>query len=136
MIKMLNAFTGEIDEPEAAVDEILAQLDVERSLLKNSVGLISCCSEFIETGVIETLCAKLPFETVGCTVIGNAVNAAAGMEQLSIAVITSDELVFSSAFSDEISADCVDEPIAAVYRSAKDALDGEPSCVFAFGPIT
>ncbi|MDR1028053.1 MAG: FIST C-terminal domain-containing protein [Clostridiales Family XIII bacterium] len=135
MMKMLNAFTTEIDEPEAAVDEILAQLDLKHSLLKNSVAIISCYYEFLETGVVEELCERLPFDAVGCTVIGSAVNAAAGMEQLSIAVLTSDAHEFSTAVSDEISEFRVDEPIADVYRAARDRLSGEPSGIFAFGPI-
>jgi hypothetical protein len=39
MIKTLTAYTGEIDDVESAVSGILGQLDMEKSLLKNSVGL-------------------------------------------------------------------------------------------------
>jgi hypothetical protein len=136
MLKMLTAFTSEIDEPEAAVDELLEQLNIENNLLKNSVGIVSCYYEFLETGVVEALCAQLPFDVVGCTVIGNAVNAAAGMEQLSIAVLTSDELNFSTAFSDEISPNDVDGPIDGAYQDACGKLSGQPSCILAFAPIT
>jgi len=67
MIKSLTATTREIDDPQAAVTEILAMLAPEKNLLQNSVGIISCFSEFEDTGALKAICDALPFPCVGTT---------------------------------------------------------------------
>jgi len=46
MIKSIIATTLEIDDAEAAVNDILSGIKPETGLLKNSLGIISCFSEF------------------------------------------------------------------------------------------
>ncbi|MDR2738996.1 MAG: hypothetical protein LBB68_04085 [Treponema sp.] len=77
MIKVLNACTAEIDDVDLAVSEILEQLDVPGNLRNNSIGIIACYYEFIETGVVAEICKRLPFDVVGCTTLGNAAISAA-----------------------------------------------------------
>ena len=48
MIKTLTAQTHEIDDVELAVSEILEQLNVGEKLLKNTVGILTCYTEFID----------------------------------------------------------------------------------------
>jgi hypothetical protein len=135
MIKMLVAATSEIDDPEVAVTEILAQLDPENLLLANSLGLIACYYEFMETEVVRLLCERLPFEVIGCTTMGSAVNGHYGLEQLSLAVLTSDDVRFATAFSDVITGDNVAQTVEDAYRQARAALPGEPSFVLALPPL-
>ena len=52
MIKMFSAFTEEIDDVDAAISEILSQLDLEHSLMQNSIGILHCYHEFIDSGVV------------------------------------------------------------------------------------
>ncbi|MCL2809917.1 MAG: hypothetical protein FWD24_07645, partial [Treponema sp.] len=68
MIKMFSAFTEEIDDVDAAISEILSQLDLEHSLMKNSIGILHCYHEFIDSGAVKTLSEKLPFDIIGITV--------------------------------------------------------------------
>jgi hypothetical protein len=42
LIRTFTAYTGEIDDTEAAVSDILGQLDNGGSLLKNTVGILTC----------------------------------------------------------------------------------------------
>jgi hypothetical protein len=135
VIKLLNARTSEIDDPEEAVREILSQIDLEGGLLKNSVGIVACYYEFIETGVISALCERLPFDVVGCTVLGSATNEQGSLEQLSLAVLTSDDVTFSTSFSTPISKDNIIEPVTEAYRQARGRLAGDPSFIFVLGPI-
>ena len=58
MITTLTAFTHEIDDAAEATAEILAQLDLEHNLKQNSVGILTCYSEFVESGVVQNLCAN------------------------------------------------------------------------------
>ncbi|MDR1319781.1 MAG: hypothetical protein LBJ90_09155, partial [Treponema sp.] len=67
MIKMLTAFTEEIDDVEGSVSDLLGQLDLDRKRLANSLGIIHCFSDFVDSGVVKALSAKIPFDTVGCT---------------------------------------------------------------------
>ncbi|MDR1396482.1 MAG: FIST C-terminal domain-containing protein [Desulfarculales bacterium] len=135
MIKLLNACTSEIDDPEAAVREILSQIDLEGKLLKNSVGIIACYYEFIETGVISALCERLPFDVVGCTVTGSSINEHGSMEQLSLTVLTSDEVTFSTSFSAPVGKDNIAGPVTEAYRQARAQLAGDPALIFLLGPI-
>jgi hypothetical protein len=135
MIKMLTAYTTEVDDVDDALAEILEQIDLN-SLAKNSVGIVACYYEFVETGVISALAERLPFDVVGCTVMGSATNARYGLEQLSLIVLTSDVVQFSTAFSDPISTDAAAVPVENVYRQAREKLPGDPSLIFALGPIT
>jgi hypothetical protein len=135
MIKMLVAATSEIDDPEVAVAEILAQLDLEKCLLANSLGLIACYYEFMETEVVRRLGERLPFEVIGCTTMGSAVNGHYGLEQLSLAVLTSDDVRFATAFSDVVTVDNVAQSVEEAYRQARAALPGEPSLVLAIPPF-
>jgi len=64
MIKMLNVYTQELDDPEKAVREILQPLDIKNSLLKNSAALLFCHVKFIETGVAQAVYKNLPFDVL------------------------------------------------------------------------
>ncbi|AEF86094.1 conserved hypothetical protein [Treponema primitia ZAS-2] len=135
MIKMLNANTAEIDDVDAAVAEILEQLDLSGKLLKNSVGIIACYHEFIETGVVEAVCKKLPFDVVGCTTLGNAALDKCGLELLSLSVLTSDDVSFSTAISGELDPADIRPAITGVYNRALASLGGEPVLILSYAPM-
>lgn len=131
---MFNATTEQIDSTEDAVAEIIAQLK-DKQLQKNTFGIVVCHPDYIETGTIQALRQALPFDFVGCTVYGSAANAAGGIEQLSLTVLTSGELTFGAAFSDVITESEHEVSLEKVYKEAKAALDGEPVFAFAVCPV-
>ncbi|GHT34856.1 hypothetical protein FACS189427_02960 [Planctomycetales bacterium] len=135
MLKMYTAATLQIDSPEDAVAEIAAQLK-DKPLLKNTIGIVGCRYDYIETGTVQELRKVLPFDLIGCSVFGNAVNSGGGTEQLSLAVLTSDDLTFASVFSDDITAENYSEPVNKAYDDALEILGGDPSFIFILGPIT
>ena len=96
MIKSFFAVTREIDDAEDAVAEITAALDLEKNLLTNSLGIISCFSEFDETGVLKAICEALPFECIGATSCLCAVGKEVDQIILAITVLTSDDCVFQT----------------------------------------
>ena len=96
MIKSLIAVTREIDDPKAALGEIINALDLEKNLLKNSLGIITCFSEFEETGVLKTICDALPFDCIGSTTCLCASGQDIDQILLTVTVLTSDECSFKS----------------------------------------
>jgi hypothetical protein len=133
---MLNAGSSKIDDPEAAAVELLEQIKSQGSLLKNSVGIIACYYEFAETNIVDLLREELPFDIIGCTVMGSAVNSQYGMEQISLCVLTSDDISFSTSFSEVITKDNIEQTVSRAYAQARAKLDGDPSLVFMFAPIS
>lgn len=147
MIKVLSAYTYELDNPEKAVQDILSQIDTN-NLLKNTAALLFCHSKFIEMGVMETICTNLPFDVLGCTSMYFAIAAArnksapkggytqSGKIMLTITVLTSDDTEFSLGISDPLSEKNADECIDALYKktAATQGQGGEPSLAFAFLP--
>jgi hypothetical protein len=138
MIKTLNAWTDEIDDVEAAVGKILAGLGLEAPgkspLLKNSVGIVSCYSEFVDSGVLAALAEKLPFAFVGITTLASAAADVMGQTCLVLTVLTSDDVEFEAGVSGAISS--ADEtPLRAAYEAASAKHEGKPACMISFAPL-
>ena len=134
MLTVLTAGTNSIDDLDVAREEILSQLK-DKKLLKNSVGIIACHYDYVEQDVVKAISEALPFDTIGCSTIGSAVNGSGSMEHLTLTVLTSDDVFFSTIMSDTISKDDFGIPIEKAYTAAKDSLGQTPALVFAFGPI-
>ncbi|MDR1065704.1 MAG: FIST C-terminal domain-containing protein [Oscillospiraceae bacterium] len=135
MIKAQTAFTAELDDPRTAVEEILSQLDLG-ALPKNNVGIISFYQDALETGVLEAVSKALPFDTVGCTVLAGGTQKELAFEQVSVTVLSSDDVKFSAAVSGEITYENAEEATRACYRDAFSRLGGETSLALVFGPVT
>lgn len=134
MIKTLVAHTLEIDDADLAVREVLSQLDPDRNLLKHSAGLISCYSEFIDSGVVKAISDALDFPVVGATTNGNCDNEEISHMMLVLMVLTSDDIEFSAAFSESLLEDC-ERRVADAYERARAALPGEPGLMLSFVPL-
>jgi len=122
MIQTITAHTIEIDDIDIAVQEIVEQLPAADSLLPNTVGILACHYEFVFSGVVEALCAALPFEVVGAITSAQATPATADGMLLTLMVLTSDEVTFRVGLSDSLlgaPADVVED----VYN--RTALPGE-----------
>jgi hypothetical protein len=134
MIKMLTAFTEEIDDAEAAVAEILDQLNLGENLLANSVGIVHCSCDFDEGDVVRELCASLPFDVVGCTSLSVQAPGINSQLALVISVLTSDDVRFVSGVSAPISDD-MSGPVAEVYERVIGSLAEKPAMIMPFIPF-
>jgi hypothetical protein len=134
MIKMLTAFTEEIDEIEAAVEEILEQLDIEKRLLTNSVGIVHCCGDFPENGVIKALYDSLPFEIAGMTSTSVGGPSIMGELALTLTVLTSDDITFRIGASSPIT-DKLDGPIDDLYARLIANQKEKPALLMPFVPF-
>ena len=134
MIKMMTACTKEIDDCGIAVREIREQLDLDKTLLRHSVGLMNFYPEFLDTGVAKAISDALPFDCVGCTTSNTAVPEEMGDLLLSVAVLTSDDVSFASGITRPIFED-PQAPIAELYSSLQAALPEKPSLLYVLGPV-
>ncbi|MGB2579645.1 hypothetical protein AAIR98_001564 [Elusimicrobium simillimum] len=135
MIKTLTAHTEELDDVSLAVSEILEQLNLDKNLLKNAVGFITCHSDFVQTGVVDELCKQLPFSTVGATTLSTAVPDEMGQLMLGISVLTSDDVSFSAAATESLTPDNLSTQIETAYKRAAAVLPGQPSLIITFAPL-
>jgi hypothetical protein len=131
---MLNAHTLEIDDAELARQEILAQLDLS-GLAKNSVGLISCHHEFIDNGIVRDLCAALPFEVIGLTTMVTLVSGKYDMYMLGLTVLTSDEVVFKTVSTAELTYQNCAEEINRAYSQGRAGFPADPALILTVFPF-
>jgi hypothetical protein len=132
---MLTAYTEEVDDADAAVRDILDKLDLDNQVLKNSVGLIHCYPEFVESGIVEELGSKLPFDIVGVTTVSLSVPGFISDFGLTITVLTSDDVEFASGISSPIGEDPAG-PVKELYDRITQKLSKKPSLLFTFFPLT
>jgi len=147
MIKVVNAYTQELDDPGKAVGEILGAFDMKNGFLRNSVALLFCHSKFIETGIAESVYKSLPFDVLGCTsryfglsVITDASGTAdapavEGGVMLTVTILTSDDIEFTTGISGSFNKENVDERVRELYSRTSSSLGEPPSLVFAFPPM-
>jgi hypothetical protein len=126
MMRLHTAFTFELDDPRLAVREILEQLDMEHSLLKNSAGLLFCSLGFIFSGAAEAVSKALPFDVIGCTTHGIAVPGITGENMLALTVLTSDEAVFTAGVSDPLDTDG-ERRVTELYERLSGSSESPPS---------
>jgi hypothetical protein len=135
MVTVLSAYTEEIDKVDAAVSNLLEQLAPERNLLKNSAALVHCYYEFIESGVLEALNERLGFPAVGTTTMALGVPGFIGDLGLSLTVLTSNDIRFSSGVSEPVQSGEISKPLRDLYTKVSAGFDQKPSLVFAFPPL-
>jgi len=102
MIKMYSAFIEEIDDVDAAVTDLLDQLDLENSLMKNKIGILHCYHEFIDSGVVKAISEKIPFDIIGITVPYICIPGQASSMGLMLNILTSDDVEFITKISEPI----------------------------------
>jgi hypothetical protein len=129
---MLSACTFEIDDVEIAVDDILSQLKIDENLLPNSIGIITCCGEFVETGVLKAICSALPFSIIGMETAASSTSGKCGELMLAISVITSDDSRFVATLSDKM--DGTEKNIVNSCLNGSKHFSKEPKMILAFCP--
>jgi hypothetical protein len=136
MIKMLTAYTSEMDFVDDAVSEVLQQLALGEEMPQQAVGVITCHTEFVQTGVVKALCERLPFPVAGCTTLGSATGGAEGHQLLAISVLTGDGVEFSAALSEPITPEDLASPIKDAYDRALSGLsEPSPALALVFAPF-
>jgi hypothetical protein len=133
-MKTLYAHTPNIDDPEGAVAEIMAQLDLEHQGLKNSIGLVSCYADFISSGVVSALAKALPFPLAGTTTIAAASNAEEGEMSLFLTVLTAEDVEFVAGVTGPISGEN-EAPFRTAWEQTGAKRSGKPALMLSFAPL-
>jgi len=133
MIKMYTARTSEIDEIDEAISEIKSQIDFT-ALKKNAGGLIFCHIDFIDSGVVKALCDELPFNIIGMTSMASADKHGHSLFDLTLTVLTSDEVTFEVGMTDSINHDNYAVEIDELYNRVRSNTEDDPSMIFTFMP--
>ncbi len=135
MIKSKTAFTYELDDLSAAVEDILSQLQ-GLTLNEKMIGIVTCSYDFIELGVINALQEALPFDIIGETTISQAVSGSSGLIVLTMMVLYSDDCSFCGALSGVIpQKGDMRGAIENEYNAAAEKLGEKVSLIFAFPPL-
>jgi hypothetical protein len=134
MIKTLIAQTMEADDPDRAVSEILEQLSIGQNLRDNSVGILTCYLDFIENGIVKAICERLPFDVVGIDTMSSATSRKGGPITLSLAVLTSDDVFFSTGISASLEHEHKDS-LRELYERASAKHRDKPSLILSFAPV-
>ena len=133
MIKTLTAATRELEDGKAAAGEILSMLDLGNNLLKNSLGIVSCFSEFEETGALKEICDSLPFECIGATTCLSAVDSEIDQVLFTLTVLTSDDCSFKT-ISIPIT-EKYEDSIALLLTSLLDESEEKPAFLLSYFPL-
>ncbi|MDR2052561.1 MAG: FIST C-terminal domain-containing protein [Treponema sp.] len=134
MIKMLTAHTEEVDDVDAAVQEILDKLDLDSRLLKHSIGLIHCYPEFLESGIVRELASKVPFDVAGITTVSLSIPGFISEFGLTVSVLTSDDVEFAADMSSPVGED-PSVPFKELYGRLVKKLSKKPSLLLSFFPF-
>ncbi|MCL1815616.1 MAG: FIST C-terminal domain-containing protein [Treponema sp.] len=121
MIQVFSAHTSEIDDVEAAVSEILEQLNINRRL-KYSAGIMYYYGDFAHTGVVQQISKNLPFPIVGGTTSNSAIRGSKEDITLTITVFTSDDVAFSAGISESLH----NQPFMPLEKLYKQMLEEKP----------
>lgn len=133
MIEMYTARTAEVDEIDEAIEEIKEQIDFSK-LKKNSGGIIFCHIDFVESGVVAALCEALPLNVIGMTSMVGADEHGYGLFELTLTVLTSDEVSFEVGMTDSINHDNYEEEITRLYQQVRGRVSEDPSLIISFMP--
>jgi hypothetical protein len=134
MVNMITAHTEEIDDIDAATAELLSQIEAKGPLKKHSMGLVSCFTDFISSGLIKELAEKLPFEMAGVTTLASADRDTMGEALLILTVLTSDELEFVAGLTGVITGEDP-ELLRPAYEKAAGNRQKKPAFMIGFAPL-
>lgn len=132
MIKSYSLYTSKIDDPQIAVEEIQTQL-TEISLLTHSVGIVVCHHDYVVEGTVRELKRALPFPILGLTTFYQMTPKISGLFELTVTVMTSDDVRFAVAATGMAPGD--EDPaqfIHQTYQKAYAIYSETPAMVLAF----
>jgi len=130
---MYTARTAEIDFIDEAINEIKSQIDLG-SLKKHSGGIIFCNIDFIDSGVVSALCKTLPFPVIGMTSMASADEHGFGLYELTLTVLTSDEVTFEVGMTEAINPENYSDEVDRLYHDMRSRVDSDPAMMFTFMP--
>jgi hypothetical protein len=135
MFKSTTAVTYELDDIASGTDELARITKENLKLAGNSFGLMFCDSDVDHAKFASELARKLGVPIVGYSATAMLCDGEGLCDTAAVlTTVTSDDVNFSIATSEPLTADNIAAQIASTYERAKASLDGEPKLVLAFPP--
>lgn len=131
MIQSYTVYTSEVDVPKIAVEDIQRQLS-QIPLCENTVGIVVCHYDHVESGVMAAIQEALPFPLVGCTTFYKATPVVSGLFELTITILTSDDVRFAQSSSGEWAESPAQEKIRKTYENAYQQYGEKPALILSF----
>ena len=138
MIKSASAFTLEIDDIDRACRELKTQIDAKLVLMRNSLGIVQCAPDFIESGIMEKLFLELGIPLAGGTTVTSATNDMIGIVMFSLLVLTSDDVEFTVSHTQGFAGDCkeaIRHSLALAMGKPRKLADAPLRLVLVFPPV-
>ena len=134
-MKSVVAVTSEIDDPEAAAEELTTQIRDKIQLERNSVAIAYCDADVDVAAVGDALHTKLGMDVVGLTTTAT-VERYGGYHDMGIVlcVLTADDVSFSIGCTGELENDSYRESIRETYRQSHAKLPEDPALIMALAP--
>ena len=133
MIQMYTARTAEADELQYAMEEIQEHIDFSL-LKKNSCGILLCHMDFIESGMVTALCEALPFPAIGMTSMASADARGHSLFELTLTVLTSDDVTFEVGMTDNITRVNYQQEVENLYAELRSRVPSDPAMILTLAP--
>jgi len=132
MIRTLTAYTTELDDEKAAIEQVMSRLGSLDGLLKNTIGVMACHYEFVLSGIYKAVCEALPFEVFGTISSAQSVPGESGSLLMTLTVMTSDDVEFVGTVTPSL----MTEPARVIADSYKAVCRIEkPALALIFAPF-
>lgn len=136
-MKSKVSVTHQIDDLDAASNELIEKSFSDSELGRNSVGILFCYSDMEVDDLVKKVSEKLDFDIIGCTDIAN-MDEKEGFHDLSatLTVLTGDDISFSTASSNPIDPLNVGDEVSKTYDLVKEKLGETPKLLIAIPPYS
>jgi hypothetical protein len=135
MLKSTTVTTYELDDIQTGISELADKTLRNIKLGGESFGLLLCDSDADHHALASGLRQKLGIPIVGFSTTAMFSHSEGLCESAAVlTTVTSDDVRFSIAASEPLTADNIHQQIESTYSKAASALDGEPALVMAFPP--
>ncbi|MDR2608238.1 MAG: hypothetical protein LBC57_07580, partial [Treponema sp.] len=127
--------TQQIDDIDAAVQELLAGVGTEFPLGPSTAGLLFCYSDMDIAALAGALKAKANFDIIGCSCIAN-MDRHEGFHDMAVTltILTGEDCVLSAQLSEPIGPGIIQQEVKRVYDNACSNLGGKPGLIITIPP--
>ncbi len=134
-MQMYVVHTYEIDDAQDAVQEILQALPLDDIGEKPAVGLMTCHTDAVLSGVVSAICEALPFDVIGMTTLASCGDGQADISLLTLVVLVSEEITFACALSRPLGEDSRGA-LRDAYAQIQKQLTGKPALCCICAPFS
>ncbi len=143
-MQMYVASTFEIDDTALAVKEIMQGLPaeiIEEAQKKNAVGIVTSHVDALTAGVLQALCAELPFDIVGMSAFASGGAQKVDMSLLTLTVFISEDILFATSVSQDINFEDAGNgnyasALEASYADLVEKLGAPPQVLLFYAPFS